>query len=216
MDNTLETLKAAISRYPIKKRSIKTKHHASVAMILRMDCDKGLEVLMIERSHIPGDPWSGHMAFPGGKKEKHDHDSSDTAIREVFEEIGLHLRPQQQLGRLSDIITRHHDNRSLMKITPWIYYLENHHTYRFRLNHEAQSILWLPLRHLNESNRQTMQWPLIKRWGMKLSVLLPYFQFEHRKIWGLSLMMLDELSHLLEHQGYQRLKFRKKIKHLFS
>lgn len=213
---TPDELKAALQRYPAKKRSLNTKHLASVALIIRVHEDRGLEILMIERSHREGDPWSGHMAFPGGKKEKNDYDSADTATREVFEEIGLHLRPHQQLGRLSDLITRHHDNKSLMKITPWVYFLEEHHSYRFTLNHEAQSIIWLPLNHLIPEHRKTMQWPLLKRWGLKLNVPLPHYLFENRKIWGLSLMILDELNHLMRCHGYQRLKFSNKIKRLFS
>ena len=61
---------------------------AAVAMILR---DEGGEaqILMIKRAARDGDPWSGHMAFPGGRMEKEDQSLRETAIRETFEEVGL-------------------------------------------------------------------------------------------------------------------------------
>lgn len=233
-------LKKIVHRYPAKKRSLHTKHQASVALILRPKLNKGsqvnephaaqndssataslldqLEVLMIERSVKPGDPWSGHMAFPGGKKEEYDQTSSDTAIRETFEEIGLHLKPHQLIGQISDIITRHHDNRSLMKITPWIFLLDEGatHDINLALNHEARSYFWIPLSLFEKANRQTMKWRLLKIGALSLNVPLPHYRFRSKKIWGLSLMMLDEFTHLVQSHGYQKLKFGKKIKLLFS
>src|SRR5258706_15931093 len=41
---------------------------AAVALILR-DGPQGIEVLFIRRAEHPQDPWSGQMAFPGGRAE---------------------------------------------------------------------------------------------------------------------------------------------------
>ena len=63
---------------------------AAVAAVLRFG-EKGPEVLFIERAVKEGDPWSGQMAFPGGRTELKDKSSLDTARRETLEEIGFDL-----------------------------------------------------------------------------------------------------------------------------
>lgn len=75
---------------------------ASVAMILR-HAEDDLEILFIERAADDHDPWSGHIAFPGGKSEDGEL-LCQTARRETQEEIGIDLEDACYLGRLSDIV----------------------------------------------------------------------------------------------------------------
>ncbi len=56
--------------------------------------------LLLRRTTHPEDPWSGHFAFPGGRKEEGDHDLLSTCIRETREETGIHLSPDQLQQRL--------------------------------------------------------------------------------------------------------------------
>lgn len=76
---------------------------AAVAMILRQ-APGGLEMLFIERAAHENDPWSGNLAFPGGKVEPGE-EPRQAAERETHEEIGLDLGTARYLGRLSDIST---------------------------------------------------------------------------------------------------------------
>src|ERR1035437_6216446 len=62
---------------------------ASVAMILRQ-VDDDLEILFIQRAAHDLDPWSGHIAFPGGKMEEGELECQ-AACRETLEEIGIDL-----------------------------------------------------------------------------------------------------------------------------
>lgn len=75
---------------------------ASVALVLR--ARDPLELLLIKRANSERDPWSGHMALPGGRKDDADADLQNTARRETLEETGVDLdglaRP---LGRLEDV-----------------------------------------------------------------------------------------------------------------
>ena len=64
---------------------------AAVSLVLRPDVDGGLDLLFIRRAEYPGDPWSGQIAFPGGRKEPEDDTLRETAIRETREEVGLDL-----------------------------------------------------------------------------------------------------------------------------
>jgi 8-oxo-dGTP pyrophosphatase MutT (NUDIX family) len=65
------------------------------------------ELLMIKRAEIEHDPWSGHVACPGGRMEPGDRDLEQTAIRETWEETGIDLgRDGRVLGTLDDITPR--------------------------------------------------------------------------------------------------------------
>ncbi len=75
---------------------------ASVALILRQLVDD-MEILFIQRATHDQDPWSGHIAFPGGKWEEGEL-VCQTARRETLEEIGIDLEDGSYLGRLSDIV----------------------------------------------------------------------------------------------------------------
>ena len=75
---------------------------AAVAAILRPNVGiAGYDILFIRRAEYEGDPWSGHMALPGGRVDPQDRDEEAAAIREVHEEVGIDLRAQGRLlGRL--------------------------------------------------------------------------------------------------------------------
>ena len=63
-----------------------------------------------------------------------------------------------------------------------------------RANHEAQELVWVPLSFFaDERNRGSMRWRFAR-----MSFRLPAYRFGGRRIWGLTLMMLDELDKLTE------------------
>lgn len=76
---------------------------AAVAVVLVPSPDA---VLLIRRAERAGDPWSGHMALPGGRRDTGDRDLIETAIRETFEEVGLRLSRSDLLGGLDDVVPR--------------------------------------------------------------------------------------------------------------
>ena len=78
------------------------RRQASVALMLR-ERDLGLEILIIRRADNELDPWSGHMALPGGGREPSDESVYGTARRETLEEIGVDLDEGHFLGRLDDV-----------------------------------------------------------------------------------------------------------------
>jgi 8-oxo-dGTP pyrophosphatase MutT (NUDIX family) len=78
------------------------KIQASVALIL-CERDADLAVLFIQRASHPGDRWSGHIAFPGGRVAAADADPEQTAVRETLEEVGLSIDRSSLVGRLNDV-----------------------------------------------------------------------------------------------------------------
>jgi len=77
---------------------------AAVALVLRAGFDDRLELLFIERAVYPGDPWSGQVAFPGGRRELLDHSLRETAVRETREELGFDIEDDGLiLGRLDEL-----------------------------------------------------------------------------------------------------------------
>jgi len=88
-----------------------TRRLAAIALVLRSTSDAVAapdpELLMIKRAEAEGDPWSGHVACPGGRMEPGDHDLEQTAVRETWEETGVDLaRDGVVLGALDDISPR--------------------------------------------------------------------------------------------------------------
>lgn len=160
---------------------------SAVAMII---AERGgeLEVLMIKRADREGDPWSGHMAFPGGRMDPGDWTGLATAQRETEEEVSVNLeRAGHCVGRMSDIVSRPHSGRQPMVVTPYVFHLRSVVT--IEANHEVAEAVWVPLSFLQDaSNRETMLWQ-----RGKLKLTLPCYFYGGRRIWGMSLSMLDEL-----------------------
>ena len=77
---------------------------AAIALLLRMGAAGEPELLMIKRAEAEGDPWSGHVALPGGRMDPGDHDLRATVVRETWEETGIDLaKGGRVLGTLDDI-----------------------------------------------------------------------------------------------------------------
>lgn len=66
-----------------------------------------LELLLIQRAERHGDPWSGQVALPGGRRDPSDATLQDTAVRETLEETGLDLGARGHiLGALDELRPR--------------------------------------------------------------------------------------------------------------
>ena len=56
------------------------------------------EVLFIRRASRQGDPWTGHIALPGGRRDPGDADDFSAAVRETWEEVGIDLTSDHTLA----------------------------------------------------------------------------------------------------------------------
>ena len=164
---------------------------AAVAIVLR-DGSSGPEMLMIQRAVKEGDPWSGHMGFPGGRKDPGDASDLCCAKRETWEEVGLDLDAYGDLiCQLSDVNTGWRADRPEMLVAPFVFVINDHP--ELALNHEVDDTVWIPIHFLmDDVNRARHQW----EWRGE-TLESDAFTFDQRLIWGLSLMMIDELLDLV-------------------
>lgn len=163
---------------------------AAVAAILR-PASSGPELLFIHRAEDSRDPWSGHMAFPGGKVDESDGDALSAVLRETREEIGLDLEAHaRRLGRLSDVRAVGRGRPLSMVISPFVFELTT--TPELTTNYEVEAVVWVPTSFLcDHRNRETMPY---RRYGLSLD--LPCYRYEGHLIWGLTLGMADDLLRL--------------------
>jgi 8-oxo-dGTP pyrophosphatase MutT (NUDIX family) len=182
-----------LQEHPAAKKWYRSlSRRAAVSLVLDMHAELGLSLLMIERAQAEGDPWSGQMAFPGGKADDDDSNITVTALRESFEELAIGQNQLRRIARLSDILARpYRPLQKPMVVSPLLFTPTE--TLSPVPNEEVAGVHWLPVAFFQDpKNRQTMQLP---RAGVDLT--LPCYTYEGRRVWGLSLMMIDELLRVL-------------------
>jgi 8-oxo-dGTP pyrophosphatase MutT (NUDIX family) len=125
---------------PLSGDGVKTR--AAVAMILRQGV-RGLELLFIQRSVFENDPWSGNVAFPGGKVQQGE-EPRQAAERETSEEIGLDLKNGLYLGQMPVV------RGSLLPVQVFCFvYWMNGSPVELVLNGEVHDTYWAGLDELD-------------------------------------------------------------------
>jgi 8-oxo-dGTP pyrophosphatase MutT (NUDIX family) len=164
-----------------------SERFAAVAAVLR-DGPYGAELLLIERAERSDDPWSGHMALPGGRRDPSDPDVLATALRETREEVGIDLaRSGALLGRLDDLPAVARGKKVGLTIAPFVFALER--DVALEPNHEVRQALWTALGPLYHDERA-----MTYKYSLGESVFeLPAWDVEGRVVWGLTYRILKEL-----------------------
>lgn len=167
------------------------RRRAAVAAILREGA-RGPEVFFIRRAEHPLDPWSGHMAFPGGREEPTDTDLLETAVRETREEVSLDLAQHAQLlGRLDELPVTARGKRTGLTVAPFVFELTADVPIAY--NHEVAEVLWAPLEPMFRGKLAT-------RFDYEIGgerIQLPAHDVEGRIVWGLTHRMLEGFFALL-------------------
>jgi 8-oxo-dGTP pyrophosphatase MutT (NUDIX family) len=169
---------------------------ASVAMILHQGCND-LEMLFIQRAAHDLDPWSGHIAFPGGKLEEGELECQ-AACREAYEEIGIDLNQARYLGRLSDIVGANLP----VRVSCCLFVVDRTH-YRPVLNEEVDDLFWVSLSDLCDSGRHLPSRVAFgEKWFEVSAIKLPV---ENKPVlWGITYRLVMQFLHLLKENHVMR------------
>ena len=164
------------------------ENYASVSLILSEN-DNSVSILFIERAERAGDPWSGDIAFPGGKGELTDSSRLITSIRETREEIGIDLHEKDCIGKLSNLSLESSHNFSIF---PYVFQKIKCNEFNLEIE-EVADCFWVELNNfLNISNYSST----IKEFrGNKYTV--PSLMLNNKKVWGITYILLTELLIIL-------------------
>ena len=190
----IQNIQATFSKY--RPEIIRTKPDKRAAVALIVDSGHSQhdpEIVFIERAYHAADPWSGQMAFPGGRCDPQDLNPLETACRETQEEIGVDLLAVDRLGRLDDLQGRHGGRSREMVISCFVF--GTHGVDRFSPNHEVADVITLPISTLLDPSTQTeVPWPQAGRVFPGICV-----GAGDRVIWGLTYRFLLRFFSLLGH-----------------
>ena len=168
------------------------RRRAAVASVFRNHSSE-LELMFIRRATVERDPWSGHMAFPGGQAEQQDRDPLATARRETLEEVGIDLQESGDvLGQMDDIMASAAGKVIPMAITPFAFELRGDVDPRLDPA-EVEELVWVPVSMLlDPAYASSVPYTLA---GQRFD--LPCFRVFDRVIWGLTYQMLLRLFAVL-------------------
>ena len=122
---------------------------AAVAVVLAQpSIEDAIEILLIRRAVRQGDPWSGQMGLPGGRREAADETLLTTAIRETREETSIDLTAARSLGRLDDLAPMTPVLPPII-VRPFVFGLRDRPP--VRANKEVAGYRWVPLEDLRRS-----------------------------------------------------------------
>jgi 8-oxo-dGTP pyrophosphatase MutT (NUDIX family) len=191
----LDAIARRLGALPNDEAVLPSDHpRAAVAAILREHSpDHPAELLFIRRAEHPQDPWSGHIAFPGGRLEAGDRSLLETAIRETREEVGIDLARADVLGRLPDLPAFTRTRRARLVVSPFVFGIRGDVT--VVPNHEVAETLWVPMSLLaSDEGRGTFTWRSGDE-AMELPCIrLPPAQ---HVLWGMTYRMLETMLEVL-------------------
>lgn len=153
---------------------------AAVAIITVGDAG---DILLVRRADNPQDPWAGHWALPGGRREPGET-LLETCIRECHEECSIQLEPDELRERLPVAYAGRAMNRPL-PVLPLHWHFNEQPDIRLDYT-ELQSHSFLSpdaFRHWNRhsSGRLAVAYPERE---------YPYYEFKGVPLWGFTYQVL--------------------------
>lgn len=155
---------------------------AAVALLLK-PVDQSFELFFVKRAENLADPWSGQMAFPGGKRDPEDQNLKRTVVRETLEETSINLLDRSRfLGVMKPLRST---RRPEMRILPFLILLEHEPT--IKLNEELEWFVWI-------SPEELLQHKGTAKFGFGE---IPAYVFGEKVIWGLTYRILRKFFQIL-------------------
>jgi 8-oxo-dGTP pyrophosphatase MutT (NUDIX family) len=144
--SVFDLLKEVVDRIAIEEASVWGKtRHASVGILIA-GTKQNPSICFIRRAKWEGDPWSEHIAFPGGSRAA-DEDALQTLRRELKEEIGWVVEDRQRPVRLPQLRIRLAGRERLLLLDAFVYRVEGAPP-ALRCGPEVESAFWIPVAEL--------------------------------------------------------------------
>ncbi|BFH73647.1 CoA pyrophosphatase [Sulfurisphaera javensis] len=124
---------------------------------------KSGKILLIKRKENKNDPWSGHIALPGGRREG-DEECSYTAIRECLEEVGIKPCNLIEIG----IYSPH--NMPSMTVKAFLSCIESEITPKIQ-KEEVEKAFWAEISKLQKGNDEAFYYDGYRIWGMTYRII---------------------------------------------
>ncbi|MBR9990378.1 MAG: CoA pyrophosphatase [Gemmatimonadetes bacterium] len=176
---TFEARPAAAARRTPDQRE------AAVALLVRPR--QSLEVLLIRRAELHGDPWSGHVALPGGRRSRADADLFATACRETLEEVGVNAKVAGMFIGALDEVAPSSPLLPPVLIAPFVLAVPPDTT-ATPDPRKVQAAFWVPIEALRD--RKAASEILVVGDGGPLR--FPSLTYEDYVIWGLTYGILQQ------------------------
>lgn len=183
-------LREGFSRYEARRADPPAgTARAAVVLVLRAGKTQP-EALFVVRATHERDPWSGHVALPGGREEETDRDLMDTALRELHEETGLELGRREIVGRLDDLhpVSSHIPRIAITPFVAWRPRLGG-----VRGSAEIDGHFWVPVSELETPARRSSL--TLRRDGATFR--LPTIEYDGHTVWGLTYSIIQNFLELL-------------------
>ena len=187
---TIAAVRAALAGHRAREEHAPEARPAAVSLVLT-GTPEGLAALFIERALRAGDPWSGQVALPGGRRDPHDPDLLATAVRETLEETGVDLGGAERLGTLDDLYPRT-PHLPPVVVRPFVFSVE--YAPALVPSHEVTSAFWVPLSVLRSAQARKEVTLLLR--GERRS--FPAYALGEHVIWGMTERIITPFLDLVD------------------
>ena len=189
----LPGIKTHLEAAPYRKADVdeltKKQARQSGVLILFYEKNNILHTVLIKRA-INNSNHSGQIAFPGGKKEEHDANLIETALREANEEIGIVKEHVEVIGKLTDVFIP----VSNFLVAFVIGFIDYSLIFTLQIS-EVYDVVEVEVQTLIHPN--TFQQQMVKlSGGAQLKV--PCFVVNKQIVWGATALMINELRYLIK------------------
>ena len=148
----------------------------------------------IRRSERPDDPWSGHMAFPGGRLTPADASARGAAERETAEEVGLDLDRYRYLGALPEMPITRRGRPRMGWLQPFVYLCSPELPALRPQPSEVAAAMWIPVAHTTDPGNRTS----VEMVDGPRRLVFPGIAYRGEVIWGLTYRVLGSLLELAD------------------
>jgi 8-oxo-dGTP pyrophosphatase MutT (NUDIX family) len=183
----IDLARRALANYEPRPLTTPAPRDAGVLVLLYHHA--GADRVLLTRRTDTVEHHKGQISFPGGGRHDADEDLATTALRETWEEVGVHPDDVEIIGRLDEVLTI-----SDFRVAPYVGVLHRI-PYAFVPSEiEVAEVLEVPIAHLLDPANADYETRLLPD-GRE--VLLPAYVYGDQRIWGATARMLESFLDLL-------------------